>query len=180
MNSLISLHNSIFARVERLDSLMPLLARFIFAAVLFLYFWNSGLTKVGDGLFGIFQPSTGAYAQIFPKAFEAVGYDTSAFGFFHWLVVFGGTVAEFLLPIAIVLGLFTRLASVGMMGFVVVQSLTDIYGHGADEKTIGAWFDRLSDGHIMDQRAFWMFLLLVLVVKGGGSLSLDRVLGRVN
>ena len=66
------------------------------------------------------------------------------------------------------------------MGFVVVQSLTDIYGHGADEKTIGAWFDRLSDGHIMDQRAFWMFLLLVLVVKGGGSLSLDRVIGRVN
>jgi putative oxidoreductase len=169
MNSLISLHNSVFERVGKLDALFPLLARFLFAAVLFLYFWNSGLTKLGDGLFGIFQPSVGAYAQIFPRAFEAVGYDTSAFGVFHWLVVFGGTVAEFALPIA----------SLGMIGFIVVQSLTDIVGHGADAATVGAWFDRFSDAHIMDQRAFWVFILLVLVVKGGGRLSLDRVLGRV-
>ena len=179
MNSLISLHNSVFERVGKLDALFPLLARFLFAAVLFMYFWNSGLTKLGDGLFGIFQPSVGAYAQIFPRAFEAVGYDTSAFGVFHWLVVFGGTVAEFALPIAIVLGLFTRLASLGMIGFIVVQSLTDIVGHGADAATVGAWFDRFSDAHIMDQRAFWVFILLVLVVKGGGRLSLDRVLGRL-
>ena len=65
MNSLIYLHNSVFERVGKLDALFPLLARFLFAAVLFMYFWNSGLTKLGDGLFGIFQPSVGAYAQIF-------------------------------------------------------------------------------------------------------------------
>lgn len=180
MTGLISLHNAIFARLGRLETAMPLLARFLFAAVLFLYFWNSGLTKLGDGFFGIFQPSVGAYAQIFPKAFEAAGYNTDALGIFHWLVVFSGTIAEFILPIAIVLGLFTRLASLGMIGFIVVQSLTDIYGHGADAKTIGAWFDRFSDAHIMDQRAFWVFMLLILVVKGGGMLSLDRLLGRID
>ena len=64
----------------------------------------------------------------------------------------------------------------GMIGFVVMQSLTDIYGHGADASTIGGWFDRISDAHIMDQRAFWVFVLLLLVIKGAGPLSLDRVL----
>ncbi|MGH1464999.1 MAG: DoxX family protein [Cognatishimia sp.] len=178
MNTLISLHSSLFHRLERQDWLLPTVARLVFAAVLAAYFWNSGLTKLGDGLFGLFAPSAGAYVQIWPKVFEAVGYDTSQLGLFHWVVVFGGTIAEFILPAAIILGLFTRLASLGMIGFVVVQSLTDIYGHGADADTIGAWFDRVSDAHIMDQRAFWVFLLLVLIVKGGGALSIDRILAK--
>ena len=47
----------------------------------------------------------------------------------------------------------------------------------ADAQTIGAWFDRQSGSLIMDQRAFWIFLLVVLVLRGGGPLSLDRLLG---
>ncbi|CUJ11454.1 DoxX family protein [Cognatishimia activa] len=176
MNALISLHNAVFSRLDRQDWILPTLARLIFAAVLLLYFWNSGLTKLGDGIFGIFSPSVGAYAQIWPKVLEAVSYDSSQLSFFHWAVVFAGTLAEFILPALIVLGLATRVASLGMIGFVVVQSLTDIYGHGADAKTIGSWFDRISDAHIMDQRAFWVFLLLLLVIKGAGPLSLDRIL----
>ena len=61
-----------------------------------------------------------------------------------------------------------------MIGFVLVQSLTDIFGHGA---AAGAWFDRASDAVILDQRAFWVFLLAVLVLKGAGPLSADRLLG---
>ena len=57
-----------------------------------------------------------------------------------------------------------------------MQSLTDIYGHGADEKTIGSWFDKASDALILDQRAFWLFLLAYLVFRGAGPLSVDRVL----
>lgn len=179
MNALINLHNTIFGRIERWGpALLPTLARFVFVAVLFAYFWNSGQTKLGDGLFGIFNPSLGAYAQIFPKAMEAAGFDVSQLGAFHWLVVVAGTIAEFVLPILIALGLFTRLAALGMIGFVFVQSLTDIYGHGAGSETIGAWFDRISDAHILDQRAFWVFLLIVLVVKGAGPLSVDRLLTR--
>lgn len=178
MTALISLYNALFTRVERAgDFLLPLFARFAFAAVLLVYYWNSGLTKLGDGILGLFSPSIGAYSQIFPKQLEAAGYDVSQFGFFEWAVVMGGTYAEFLLPLLIVIGLFTRLSALGMIGFVVVQSLTDVYGHGAtDQKTLGAWFDRLSDGVILDQRLLWVLLLTVLVVKGAGALSVDRVL----
>ena len=65
-----------------------------------------------------------------------------------------------------------------MIGFVVVQSLTDLQGHGVDEKTWGAWFDRFPDAVVMDQRALWILLLLVLVVKGAGPVSFDRALKR--
>lgn len=179
MRALIAAHQTLFAPIERLGmAALPLLARFTFAATLLVYFWASALTKLGDGLSGLLRPSVGAYAQIFPRAFEAVGYDVSQLSAWHWLVVVAGTWAELLLPALIVLGLLTRLAALGMIGFVLVQSLTDIHGHGADAATIGAWFDRIPDSAILDQRLFWCFTLLVLVIRGGGALSLDAVLAR--
>ena len=180
MNTLISLYDRVFARIARAgDRLLPLFARFSFAAVLLVYYWNSGLTKLGDGVFGLFSPSIGAYSQIFPKQLEAAGYDASQLGLFHWAVVMAGTYAEFILPLLIVIGLATRLAALGMIGFVVVQSLTDVYGHGAtDIKTLGAWFDRFSDGVILDQRLLWVLMLSILVTRGAGLLSLDAVLRR--
>ena len=181
MDRLISLHSSVFASIERsFGGLVPLLARFVFAATLLMYFWSSAMTKLGDGITGIFIPSTGAYAQIFPKQMEAVVYDVSQLGVFHWAVVVAGTWAEFILPLLIVIGLFTRLAALVMIGFVVVQSLTDLYGHGgiAHIETLGAWFDKVPDGVILDQRAFWVLILLTLVIKGAGALSLDRILSR--
>ena len=181
MDRLVFLHSSVFSTIERsLSGLVPLLARFVFAATLLVYFWSSAMTKLGDGITGIFVPSTGAYAQIFPRQMEAVVYDVSQLGVFHWAVVVAGTWAEFILPLLIVIGLFTRLASLGMIGFVVVQSLTDLYGHGgiAHAETLGAWFDRIPDSAILDQRAFWMLILVTLVIKGAGALSLDRILSR--
>jgi putative oxidoreductase len=180
MNSLIYLHNTFFRALERAaDSwLLPTLARFTFSTTLLFYFWTSVMTKTGDGITGLFRPSLGAYAQIFPRQMEAVGYDVAQLGAFHWLVVLAGTYAEFLLPALIVLGLATRLAALGMIGFVTLQSLTDLYGHGgiAQPDTLGAWFDRFPDGVILDQRLFWVLTLMVLVVKGAGPLSLDRLL----
>jgi putative oxidoreductase len=179
-SQLIQIHNALFGFIERLGApLLPLLARFTFAATLLTYFWASGVTKLGDGIFGFLVPSTGAYAQIFPKTMEAVLYDTSQLTVFHWLVVVAGTWAEFILPLLIVIGLFTRIASIGMIGFVVVQSLTDLFGHGGIKhaETLGAWFDRIPDAPILDQRLFWSFVLLVLVVKGAGFLSVDRFIG---
>lgn len=171
------LNNALTAPFARLDAMLPTLARLVFAAVLASYFWASALTKLGDGVLGIFSPSVGAYAQIFPRQMEAVLYDTSQLSVFHWLVVLAGTWAEFILPALIILGLFTRLAALGMIGFIAVQSLTDLYGHGAIEHaaTLGALFDKAPDSVILDQRALWVFALFVLVVKGGGLLSLDRL-----
>jgi len=177
MTGLFQAHRSLTARLEAADWLIPTLARLVFAGVLLVYYLNSGMTKLGDGALGILSPSTGAYAQIFPRAFEAVGYDTEALNAFHWVVVVAGTFAEFILPVLIVVGLLTRLAALGMIGFVVMQSLTDIYGHG-QATALGAWFDRFSDAPILDQRAFWVFLLVVLAIKGAGPLSIDRFLLR--
>ncbi|MEM6744975.1 MAG: DoxX family protein, partial [Pseudomonadota bacterium] len=127
-------------RFERLlDGWLPgLAARFVFAAVLFGYYWNSALTKIGDGVLGVFQVSDGAYFQIVPPVVEAAGYDASAVAFLPWgLIVTLGTYSEFVLPILIVIGLFTRLAALGMLVFVVVQSYVDIAFHGVDAETIG-------------------------------------------
>ena len=154
------------------DWALPSLARLVFAAVLLRYFWTSALTKL-DGPLGV---TDGGYGQIFPRAFDAVGFDSSALGSFHYLVVLFGAWAEILLPLAIVIGLFTRLAALGMIGFIVVQSLTDIVGHMVGPETIGAWFDAASGDLILDQRAFWLLALLILLAKGAGPLSADRAL----
>lgn len=171
MTSVLAIYRSIAWHAARQgDWLLPTLARLVFAGVLLGYFWASAMTKLD----GLFTPSTGAFAQIFPKAFEAAGYDVGQMGLWPRLVVLAGSWAEVVLPVLIVLGLATRLAALGMVGFVLVQSLTDIYGHGAEA---GAWFDRASDALILDQRAFWILLLSVLILKGPGPISADRVLG---
>lgn len=179
MRAIADLYDRITYRLDAADWWLPTLARLLFAAVLLMYFIKSGMTKLGDGISGLWTPSTGAYAQIYPKAFEAVGYDASAMTAFQKAVVLSGTLAEFILPALIVLGLFTRFAAAGMIIFVVVQSLTDWVGHGATE-ALGAWFDRFPDGAILDQRSLWIFLLLVLVFKGPGPLSFDRLLRKEN
>ncbi len=179
MTALVSLHDRAFERIDAAlsDLVVPTLGRLVFAGVLLVYFWASALTKLGDGALGWIRLDAGAYVQMFPRAFEAAGYNPQALGWAYKAIALLGTWAEFVLPAMIVAGLLTRLAALGMIGFVVVQSITDIVGHGADAATIGAWFDRASGALIADQRAMWLFLLLVLVVRGGGPLSLDRVLG---
>ena len=180
LDDLVDLHHRFFHRLEAaLDGwFLGLFARFVFAAVLLVYFWNAALTKLGSGLLGIVQLSPGAYIQILPGAMEAAGYDPSALALHHHLIVYAGTYAEFILPALIVAGLFTRLAALGMIGFVAVQSYVDIAFHGADERTIGALFDRFADAAILDQRTLWLLPLVYLVVKGAGAISLDHLLAR--
>lgn len=179
MIRLVAAHDRVFGAVQRhAGPWLPVLARAVFAAVLLVYFWASAATKPGDGLLGVVLPGAGAYAQIFPRATEAVLYDVSQLSLWHWAVVTAGTWAEFVLPALIVVGLATRLAALGMIGFVLVQSATDLFGHGgiAHAATLGAWFDRVPDAAILDQRAFWLLLLILLVVQGAGPLSIDAAL----
>ena len=135
MSILMRIHASVFHTLDRVlgDWFLGLAARFVFAAVLFLYFFRSALTKVGDGFLGFFQPSVGAYAQIFPKLTEQVSY---------------------------------------------VMTYTDINGHDVGAETIGSLFSRDPSSLIADQRTLWVFVLLVLVLKGPGFISLDALLGR--
>ena len=153
------------------------LARFVFAATLAPYFWASAMTKVGAPL-GPFTPSAGAYFQIFPKLIEQAGYDPTALGIIPMLVVVAGTLAEFVLPALIIFGAATRPAAIGMIGFIIVQSLTDIIGHGVDAATLGTLFDRMPDGIILDQRLIWIFVLFSLALTGAGPISVDRWFSR--
>lgn len=179
-STIANLHDSVFGTLQRNleDWFLGLLARSTFAAVLFVYFFNSALTKIGDGPLGFLTVTDNAYFQILPSVVERYDFNASQIPFFPYqLIVMAGTYGEIVLPILIVLGLFTRIAALGMIGFVAVQSFVDIAFHGADEKTIGAWFDRLSDATILDQRALWVFLLAYLVIRGAGAISLDYLLG---
>ena len=71
MMLLYTLEDALVRPIARATWLVPSTARFLFAAIFLSYFWTSGLTKLGDGIWGIFQPSTGAYAQIFPRAMRS-------------------------------------------------------------------------------------------------------------
>lgn len=66
--------------------------------------------------------------------------------------------AEHLFPILLALGLFTRLSALGLLGMTAVIQLF-VYPD--------AWPTHLS----------WAGLLLYLVARGGGVVSLDRVFG---
>lgn len=178
LSTITNLIKRVFDQIENATSswLIPSLARILFAGILAVYYWKSALTKIGDDLF---SPSVGAYAQIFPKAMEAAGYNPAELTFIHTLIVLAGTYSEFILPLLIIIGLFARLAALGMIGFIVIQSVVDITGHGISGTDIGSWFDNDPTSLILDQRAFWVFILLVIVIKGAGPHSVDRALTKI-
>lgn len=154
-------------------------ARLIFGGVLLPYYFVSALTKVGEGFVGFFTIADGAYFQIFPNIMEQFSFDPSQVPLLPYgMLVILGTYGEFLFPILIVIGLFTRLAALGMIVFIGMQTYVDIVHHAVDDKTIGALFDRFPDSAISDQRSLWVFLLMVLVWYGPGILSTDYLLGR--
>lgn len=179
---LTGLYDAVFSVLQRLteDWLPGLAARLTFASVLLMYFLNSASTKVGSGFPATLVPTTNAYAQILPQVMEQVGYNADKVAFIPYgLIVFTGTYAEFILPVLIVVGLFTRAASLGMLAFIAVMSFVDIKFHGANAETVGSFFDRVQDSAIADQRLLWAFPLLYLVVRGAGLVSLDAVAGRM-
>ena len=166
MTALISLYNSPFGRLGS-DAVVTTLARVVFLAVLAVYYLNAAGMKTEGGFF---TPSAGGFAQIFPKAAEAALYDVSQMSVFQRLVVIAGMVAEYVLPVLLVIGLFTRAAALGAIGLVAVQTLVDVTGHGAP---LGQLFD--SSIGLLDERVMWVFLLVVLVLRGAGPMSVDRV-----
>jgi putative oxidoreductase len=124
------------------DSLLSLMARFGIAGIFFL----SGRTKV-DGLLTV---SDSAYA-LFREEYKVPLLPPE-------LAAHLATYAEHLFPILLVLGLFTRLSALALLGMTAVIQIF-VYPD--------AWPTHLS----------WAALLLYLVGRGGGALSADRAFG---
>ncbi len=182
IGAIVRLHNAVFGAIERACAgwFTGLASRFAFASVLMFYYLNSGWQKLGDGIFGFLNPSLGAYASILPPVMEQYGFDVAAIPFFPWhVIVLLGTWGELLLPIMVVIGLFSRISAIGMIIFIIVQSYVDIAFHGLEGAFVGAMFDRFQDAIIYDQRLLWMLPLVLIVVNGPGKVSVDHLLGRI-
>lgn len=191
-------HNAAFYGIQAAleNWFLGLAARLIFASVFLFFFWNSAQLKViaqdfspaaiQAGEIGRLQPTgpldyltvePSAYSVIAPGAVEAAGGDLSQLDALTVAMVHIGTYTEFLLPLLIVLGLFTRVASTGMIIFVGVMTWVDAYRTPEDWDTL-LLFDNTADAVLMDQRLLWLFPLLYLVIRGAGAVSLDYVFGR--
>ena len=69
MNFLYRLEDTVLGPVARfLDgAATPTLARLVFLATLATFFWSSAMTKLGEGIGGIFSPSAGPMYRSCPR-----------------------------------------------------------------------------------------------------------------
>lgn len=172
-----ALHDGVFGAIDRaIPPIVPaipphltaLVVRAVLSFFLLMFFWKSALTKVvgpGDaGFLGYLMVDIDrALIQMAPYAYQEVAsFDANALGIEYWAMAYAGTYAEFLLPALVAVGFFTRLASLGMVGFVLVMTYVDVTGHFTD---------------IDYMRGLWIVGYLYLVLRGGGWLSVDRLMG---
>ena len=123
------------------DDLLALASRVAIAGIFFL----SGRTKVE----GFLRLTDSAY-ELFRTEYKVPLLPPE-------LAAHMAAYAEHLFPLLLVLGLFTRLSALSLLGMTLVIQLF-VYP--------AAWPTHLS----------WAALLLYLVGRGGGKLSLDRLL----
>lgn len=142
-SSALSAYAKIAAQGRRVpDAVLLLTARLGAAAIFFL----SGRTKV-DGLLHIKDSTYSLFETEY--RLPLVPPDIAAHA---------ATYSEHVFPILLVLGLFTRVGALALLGMTLVIEIF-VYPD--------AWPTHLS----------WAGLLLPLVVRGGGAWSLDRLLG---
>ncbi|MCK8654738.1 DoxX family protein [Pseudomonas hormoni] len=143
-NSLRGLWNRVATRLGNLisDSFLVLVARIAIAAIFFM----SGRTKVSDVL------------TITPSTYELFRTEYALPVISPELAAHLSTYSEHLFPLLLVLGLFTRLSALALLGMTFVIEVF-VYPD--------AWPTHLS----------WAGLLLIIIARGAGALSLDRRLG---
>ncbi len=128
------------------EAIMLLFVRVALAGI----FWRSGRTKVDEGSWLSVSDSTLTLFSEDP--FNKVPVLPSDFAA-HLT-----TYAEHALPILLVLGLFTRLTAFALLGMTMVIQIFVFPD---------AWWP---------VHSLWVALALVLIVRGGGGLSVDALL----
>lgn len=126
------------------------LTLFFNRAVLAGIFWRSGRTKVEDGSW--FSISDSTY-YLFQEEYKNVPLPSD-------FAAVLATVSEHVFPILLLFGLFTRLSAVALLGMTMVIQIF-VYPN--------AWWP---------VHSLWAAIALILIVKGGGSISLDAPLVR--
>jgi len=115
-------------------------------------FWRSGRTKVEEGTWFSVSENT---RFLFAEEYSGVPLPSD-------LAAVMATVSEHLFPALLVLGLLTRLSALALLGMTMVIQIF-VYPD--------AWWQAHS---------LWAAMALVLIVRGAGGLSLDRVLAARN
>jgi putative oxidoreductase len=111
-------------------------------------FWRSGRTKVDEGSW----PSVSDTAIfLFEEEYKGVPLPPE-------FAAYMATYAEHLFPVLLVVGLFTRLSALALLVMTLVIQIF-VYPE--------AWWS---------VHMIWVALALVLIIRGGGSLSLDTLL----
>lgn len=126
------------------EGLVLLLVRVSLAGV----FWRSGRTKIEEG--SLFSISENTYF-LFREEYMDVPLPSD-------LAAVLATFSEHLFPILLVLGLFTRLSALALLGMTLVIQIF-VYPE--------AWWP---------VHSLWAALALVLIVRGAGIVSLDEIL----
>lgn len=113
-------------------------------------FWRSGRAKIEDGSW--FSISDATY-YLFREEYTRVPLPSE-------LAAVAAAAAEHVFPVLLVLGLGVRLSALGLLGMTMVIQLF-VYPE--------AWWP---------VHSLWAALALVLIVRGGGALSLDTLFNR--
>lgn len=128
------------------ETIMLLFVRIVLAGI----FWRSGRTKVNEG--SLLSVSENTLYQFADDPFNKLPLLPSEFAA-HLT-----TYAEHLFPVLLVAGLFTRLSALALLGMTMVIQIF-IFPD--------AWWP---------VHSLWVALALVLSVRGGGDLSLDKMI----
>lgn len=113
-------------------------------------FWRSGQTKVDEGSW-LSVNDTAKF--LFEEEYKGVPLPPE-------FAAYIATYAEHLFPVLLVIGLFTRLSALALLVMTMVIQIF-VYPE--------AWWS---------VHMIWVALAFVLIVRGGGSLSLDQLLTR--
>ena len=134
--------------VKRVSGKVPEAIMLLFVRVALAgIFWRSGRSKVEEGSW--FQISDSTYF-LFSEEYSAVPLPSD-------FAAVMATMSEHVFPILLVLGLLTRLSAAALIGMTMVIQIF-VYPE--------AWWSV----HML-----WVALALVLIVRGGGSLSVDAM-----
>lgn len=148
MNRILGIYDRLIALVSTrmMESLTLLFMRIVLAGI----FWRSGRTKIEEGSWFSISDTTWF---LFREEYKGVPLPSD-------LAAIMATVSEHLFPILLVLGLFTRLSALALLGMTLVIQIF-VYPE--------AWWQ---------VHSLWVAMALVLIVRGGGSISIDSLLVR--